>query len=49
MPCQTTGTPEATSARSSRTEANLLAITLQPREIETNLSHNGLNPAHVPY
>jgi hypothetical protein len=49
MPCRTTGTPEAALPRSSRTRDNFLSDTYRFHQVETDLSHDGLNPAHVPF
>ncbi len=48
LPCRTTGTPEAASPCSSRTRGELPSVYLRPHQVETDLSHDGLNPAHVP-
>ncbi len=45
---RTTGSPEAALPRSSRTEGNFPSNNLRFHQIETDLSHDGLNPAHVP-
>jgi hypothetical protein len=45
MPYQTTGTPEAAACRSSRTEQTLPPDTQRTQKRESNLSHDGLNPA----
>ena len=49
MPYRTTGTPEAAASRSSRTEDTLPSDSQHPQQIKTDLSHDGLNPAHVPF
>ncbi len=49
MPHRTTGTPEAAARRSSRTEQTLPSVTQRTQKRESNLSHDGLNPAHVPF
>jgi hypothetical protein len=46
--CQTTGTPAVRPARSSRTRASSAQPSKRPRRIETELSHDVLNPARVP-
>ena len=43
-----TGTPEVRPARSSGTRASSPSSLLRLRRIETELSHDVLNPAHVP-
>jgi hypothetical protein len=47
-PGGTTGTPLVCPSRSSRTRESLPQISGRPRRIETDLSHDGLNPARVP-
>ena len=47
-PGGTTGTPEVCTSRSSRTRKISPQISERPRRIETDLSHDGLNPARVP-
>ena len=49
VPAWTTDTLEAPEIRSSRTDITLLSFFQQIQKKETNLSHNGLNPAHVPF
>ena len=49
MPFQTTGTPEAARRCSSRTGQRFLAVFFRFHQVEADLSHDGLNPAHVPY
>ena len=49
MPVRTTGTPEAALPCSSRTKDNFPADDHRFHQIETDLSHDGLNPAHVPF
>ena len=44
-----TGTPEVRITRSSRTKEILTSIIVRPHQIETELSHDVLNPAHVPF
>ena len=44
----TTGTPAVRPARSSRTRASSPQPSKRPRRIETELSHDVLNPARVP-
>jgi hypothetical protein len=44
----TTGTPAVGPARSSRTRASAGHASIRPRRIETELSHDVLNPARVP-
>ena len=46
--CRTTGTPAVRPARSSRTRASPPQPSMRPRRIETELSHDVLNPARVP-
>ena len=48
MPYRTTGRLEATAPRSSRTEGTFPSGGQHPRQVETDLSHDGLNPSHVP-
>ena len=45
----TTGTPEVRLSWSSRTKDISLQTSLRPHWIETELSHDVLNPAHVPF
>ena len=47
-PGGTTGTPEVFPSWSSRTKESSPQISMRPRRIETDLSHDGLNPARVP-
>ena len=47
-PGGTTGTPEVRLSGSSRTTDNPRQDSLRLREIETELSHDVLNPARVP-
>jgi hypothetical protein len=49
VPCRTTGTLEAPAQCSSRTDRTLLSPFLQSKQVESDLSHDGLNPAHVPF
>ncbi len=49
VPCRTTGTLEAPAQCSSRTDRTLLSPFPQSRQVESDLSHDGLNPAHVPF
>ncbi len=49
MPYQTTGRPEAPTLRSSRTERLLPSAFPHIQQRESDLSHDGLNPAHVPF
>jgi hypothetical protein len=49
MPCRTTGRPEAAASRSSRTQDPFPSDSLHPQQIKSDLSHDGLNPAHVPF
>jgi len=49
VPYQTTHTLEATIDSSFRTASTIRLIRQQDQNIETDLSHNGLNPAHVPF
>jgi hypothetical protein len=46
--CHTTGTPAVRPARSSRTRASPPHSPMHSRRIETELSHDVLNPARVP-
>ena len=46
--CRTTGTPAVRPARSSRTRASPTHPSMRPQRIETELSHDVLNPARVP-
>ena len=46
---RTTGTPEVRLFRSSRTKESSFSIIVRPHWIETELSHDVLNPAHVPF
>ena len=48
VPFRTTGTPEAARRCSSRTEQRFLAVFFRFHQVEADLSHDGLNPAHVP-
>ena len=48
-PTRTTGTLEATASCSSRTNNTLLSANQHTRHRKSNLSHDGLNPAHVPF
>jgi len=48
LPCRTTGTLEAAAPRSSRTEGTFPSGGQRPRQVETDLSRDGLNPSHVP-
>ncbi len=48
LPSRTTGTPEAAAPRSSRTEGAFPSGGQHPPWVESDLSHDGLNPAHVP-
>ena len=48
LPYRTAPSPEAPPPRSSRTEGGFLSDGPHPRYIESDLSHDGLNPAHVP-
>ena len=45
---ETTGTPYVCSPGSSRTTGNSPQVSMRPSRIETDLSHDGLNPARVP-
>ena len=49
LPSRTTGTPEASFPCSSRTKGNFPSDIHRLHQIETDLSHDGLNPAHVPF
>src|ERR1700730_14776112 len=48
LPSRTTGTPEATRRCSSRTGQRFPTVFLRFHQVEADLSHDGLNPAHVP-
>jgi len=48
VPCRTTGKLEATASRSSRTGDPFPSSGRRSQQIKSDLSHNGLNPAHVP-
>jgi len=48
VPCRTTGRLEAAAPRSSRTEGTFPSGGQRPRQVETDLSRDGLNPSHVP-
>ncbi len=48
-PCRTTGRPEAPASRSSRTEDPFPSDGQHPQQIKSDLSHDGLNPAHDPF
>ncbi len=45
----TTGTLEVRLSRSSRTKESSFSFIMCPHWIETELSHDVLNPAHVPF
>ena len=47
-PGGTAETPEVRPPGSSRTTGSSPSNLLRPRQIETELSHDVLNPAHVP-
>lgn len=47
-PCRTAGRLEAAARRSSRTERTFPSGGQHPRQVETDLSRDGLNPSHVP-
>jgi len=49
LPCRTTGTPVAAASRSSRTGDPFPSGSRHSQQIESDLSHDGLNPAHVPF
>ena len=49
LPYRTTGRLEAAAPRSSRTEGTFPSGGQHPRQVESDLSHDGLNPAHVPF
>ena len=49
VPCQTTGKLEATTFRSSRTGNPFPSGNQHSQQIKSDLSHDGLNPAHVPF
>ena len=44
-----TGTPEVRLFRSSRTKKSSSSGIVRPHQIETELSHDVLNPARVPF
>ena len=48
VPRRTTGRLEAAASRSSRTGDPFPSGGQHPQQIESDLSHDGLNPAHVP-
>ena len=48
MPCRTTGRLEAAPPRSSRTKGSFPSGGQRPQQIESDLSRDGLIPAHVP-
>jgi len=48
VPCRTTGKLEATASRSSRTGNPFPSGDHRSQQIKSDLSHDGLNPAHVP-
>ncbi len=48
LPWRTTGTLEAATPRSSRTKGTFPSGGQHPPRVESDLSHDGLNPAHVP-
>ena len=48
LPCRTTGKPLAAAPRSSRTRDTFLSGSQHSQQVEPDLSHDGLNPAHVP-
>ncbi|GAY26691.1 hypothetical protein ATG_18950 [Desulfurococcaceae archaeon AG1] len=48
MPCRTTGRLEAAATRSFRTWVTFPSGGPHPPWVESDLSHDGLNPAHVP-
>jgi len=52
LPCDapggTTGPPAVGPLRSSRTGSGSPQVSMRPRRIQTELSHDVLNPAHVP-
>ena len=47
-PSGTAGTPEVGPPQSSRTRGDAPQVSSRPRQIGTDLSHDGLNPARVP-
>src|SRR4051795_2168589 len=47
-PSGTAGTPEGGPPQSSRTRGGPSQVSKHPRQIGTDLSHDGLNPARVP-
>ena len=49
VPCRTTGRPEAAASRSSRTGDPFPSGDQHSQQIKSDLSHDGLNPAHVPF
>ncbi len=48
LPYRITASPEASPPRSSRTKGSLPSDGPHSRQIESDLSHDGLNPAHDP-
>jgi len=48
VPCRTAGRPEAATPRSFRTEGAFPSGGQHPPWVESDLSHDGLNPAHAP-
>jgi len=49
LPCRTAPELEASPRCSSRTDRSLLSNSQQHQKIESDLPHDGLNPAHVPF
>jgi len=49
VPCRTTGKLEAAASRSSRTGDPFPSGDRHSQQIKSDLSHDGLNPAHVPF
>ena len=47
VPSRTTGTPEAALRCSSRTEQGFPSVNHRFHQVEADLSHDGLNPAHA--
>lgn len=48
VPCRTTGRLEAPELCSSRTRSSFPSAASHPQPLESDLSRDGLNPAHVP-
>jgi len=48
LPCRTTGRPEAAIPRSSRTGGTFPSSDQHSQQVESVLSHDGLNPSRIP-